>query len=56
MENYAKLKPFLHEHFRYNFEKKCYEANTGNRRFVEWLFDELRKADFNAKQIGRFTP
>lgn len=53
-ESYAKIKPFLQEHFQYNSEGKCYEVYTTNPRFVNWLFEELRRAGFLAHQIGHF--
>lgn len=53
-QNYAKLKPFLLEHFRYNPEDKCYEVYTCNHRFVSWFFEKLREAGFNPQVIGRF--
>jgi len=54
-QNYAKVKPFLLQHFRYNSEKKCYEVFTCNSRFVDLLFEVLRKADFVPTQIGALS-
>lgn len=51
---YAKIRPFLQQHFQYNHEERCYEVYTENPRFIKLLFDELQKAGFLAHQVGHF--
>lgn len=45
-DDYAKLKPFLLEHCRYNYDKKCYEVFTENWGFVRRLRFALLSANF----------
>ena len=45
-KNYARVKPFLQEHFTFNPQEKRYEVFTQNPRFVDRLFRILREADF----------
>lgn len=49
--DYAKLKPFLLTHFRYNHLKKCYEQFSENWRFVRLLRQTVKKCGFNPSEL-----
>lgn len=48
--NYAKLKPFLAAHCRYDFENKCYYVYSENWRFVRRLRFALINAGFSFQE------
>jgi hypothetical protein len=44
--DYAKVRPFLKEHFQYNWDNKRYQIYSKNPKFIELLIQILQEANF----------
>jgi hypothetical protein len=51
-QDYAKIKPFLQQHLKYDYERKSYCYFDVNLRFIPILLMELQKAGFKPQIEG----